>query len=258
MASRLPGDEVLPLSLTTISQPLLQDQMVTTLSDALQNVAGVNVQTGNGPFDLFFLRGFDSVSSALVLVDGAPEPESTMLHLYNVDSIEVLKGAGGFLFGGRALAGTVNLVKKAPVLGSFANFSLDAGSYSFLEAQVDANHAFSGQRRLPGERALAGGRQLPRRRKRRLGDQPDLLLEKRQAPSCGSPTSGSKRTACPTPAFRWSPESIPRNCADFHYASSYDHSNQQVDRFQLDLEHQLRRRMEAARQALPHQPGLEF
>lgn len=238
VAARLPGDDV-PASLTTISQPLLQDQMVTTLSDALQNVAGVNVQTGNGPFDLFILRGFDSVSSALVLVDGAPEPESTMLHLYNVDQVEVLKGAGGFLYGGRALAGTINLARKAPVPRSFVNFALEAGSYSFYEAQVDANHEFSENAglRVNGLWQTADNFRDAESDVWAINptfawknDRTRLLVSYERVDEQRLPDAGVPLVAGIDPS----------DLSDFNYASSYDNSDQKIDRFQLNLEHQLR------------------
>lgn len=239
VSSRLPGEDSLPASLSTIAQPLLQDQMVTTLSDALQNVAGMNVQTGNGPFDLFILRGFDSVSSSLVLIDGAPEPESTMLHLYNVDQIEVLKGAGGFLYGGRALAGTVNLVRKAPVAGSFVHFGLDAGSFSFLEGQLDVNHAFSEDSglRVNGLWQSADNYRDAesdvwainptfawRDDKTRLRISYERVDEERR-PDAGVPLAAGVD---------------PADLIDFRYGSSYDASTQKVDRLQVDLERDLR------------------
>jgi outer membrane receptor for monomeric catechols len=55
-------------------------------------VSGVNVATGFGVFDYFVVRGFDSLSSGLVLTDGIAEPESTFYPLYNVRQVEVLKG----------------------------------------------------------------------------------------------------------------------------------------------------------------------
>lgn len=239
VGSRLPGDEALPMSLSVIAQPLLQDQMVTTLSDALENVAGVNVQTGNGPFDLFFLRGFDSVSSALVTVDGAPEPESTMLHLYNVDQIEVLKGAGGFLFGGRALAGTVNLQRKAPVGGSFVNLGIDAGSFSFLEGQIDANHPIGDH---AGFRVNGLWQQADNYRDAESdvwainptfswrSDSTRLVVSYERVDENRVPDAGVPLVAGVDP----------EELRDGIYASSYDHSDQKIDRFQVNLEHQLR------------------
>lgn len=239
IGTRLPGDETVPLSLSVIDQPLLQDQMVTTLSDALENVAGVNVQTGNGPFDYFFLRGFDSVSSALVTVDGAPEPESTMLHLYNVERIEVLKGAGGFLYGGRALAGTINLQRKAPVANNFVNFGFDAGSFSFLEGQLDANHQIGDN---AGLRVNGLWQQADNYRNAESdvwainptfswkNDSTRLLISYERVDENRLPDAGVPIVAGVDPD----------DLRDGIYASSYDHSDQKIDRFQLNLEHQLR------------------
>lgn len=240
VGSRLPGGaEALPGTLSTIAQPLLQDQMVTTLSDALQNVAGVNVQTGNGPFDYFFLRGFDSVSSSLVLVDGAPEPESTMLHLYNVDQIEVLKGAGGFLYGGRALAGTVNLVRKSPVAGNFVHFGLDAGSFDWLEGQVDANYEISENASFRVNGMWQSADNFRHAESDVWAINPTFAwhndhtrvrvsyerVDEERRPDAGVPLAAGFD---------------PQDLVDFDYASSYDTSRQKIDRFQLDLEQQLR------------------
>lgn len=137
---RLPMDaQDVPASLSSVGQALLADQGALTLSDALLNVPGINVQTGSSPFDQWTLRGFDGLSSSLVLSDGSVEPESTMMHLYNVDRVEVLRGAAGFLYGGRAMAGTVNLVRKRPTAGDFVHLGLLGGSYGLLEGTVDAN-----------------------------------------------------------------------------------------------------------------------
>ncbi|MDA8017638.1 MAG: TonB-dependent siderophore receptor [Thermoanaerobaculia bacterium] len=137
---RLPtSDRKTPVSLSSVDPTLLSDQGALTLSDALLNVPGVNVQTGSGPFDQWTVRGLDGLSSSLVLSDGSVEPESTMMHLYNVDRVEVLRGAGGFLYGGRAMAGTINLVRKRPAKGDFVHLGLLGGSHGLYEGTVDAN-----------------------------------------------------------------------------------------------------------------------
>ena len=66
------------------------------------------------------IRGFDSLSSGLVLTDGVPEPESTFYPLYNVRQVEVMKGPTAFLYGGNPLAGAVHLVRKQPQPRRFA------------------------------------------------------------------------------------------------------------------------------------------
>ena len=80
-----------------------------------------NVQTVFGVTDFFIIRGFDSLSSGLVLTDGVAEPEATFYHLYNVERVEVLKDPGAFLYGGNPLSGSVNLTRKQPVFRNGAN-----------------------------------------------------------------------------------------------------------------------------------------
>ena len=91
----IPVQEI-PASVSVVPEELFHLQEANVLNDALRNVSGVNVQTGFGVFDFFTVRGFDSLSSALILTDGAPEPETTLYRLYNVERVEVLKGPGAF------------------------------------------------------------------------------------------------------------------------------------------------------------------
>lgn len=129
----------LPASVSVVPKRLLTDQDAFVLTDALKNASGVNTATGFGVFDFFVIRGFDSLTSGLVLTDGAPEPESTYYPLYNVRQVEVLKGPAAFVYGANALAGTVNLVRKQPVDRRFADVSLTYGRYGTFEGAIDGN-----------------------------------------------------------------------------------------------------------------------
>ena len=78
--TRLPAKLAeLPFSVGLRPRPLVEEQGALVLGDALQNVSGVNVATGFGVFDFFVVRGFDSLSSGLVLTDGIAEPESASI-----------------------------------------------------------------------------------------------------------------------------------------------------------------------------------
>ena len=131
----------LPVSVSVVSGRLAAEQAGLTLTDALENASGVNVATGFGLFDYFVVRGFDSLENGLVLVDGAPDPEAPYYPLYNVQQVEVLKGPGAFVWGGGALAGTVQVVRKHPVAARFADVTLAYGRYGTYEGAADANLA---------------------------------------------------------------------------------------------------------------------
>ncbi|MCZ6727398.1 MAG: TonB-dependent receptor plug domain-containing protein, partial [Acidobacteria bacterium] len=142
IVSKLPTDQVwTPANIGVVDSVLIEEQNGQVLGDALSNLSGVNVQTGSGVFDFFVLRGFDSLSSALVLTDGVPEPESTFYQLYNVERVEIFKGPAGFLYGSNPLAGVVNLVRKQPLPHSLASFGIGWGSFDTTEASFDLNAA---------------------------------------------------------------------------------------------------------------------
>jgi TonB-dependent siderophore receptor len=131
----------LPVSVSVVPATVIDSQRAIVLTDALRNVSGVNTASGNGVFDFFTVRGFDSLSSGLVLTDGAPEPESTFYPLYNVSQVEVMKGPTAILYGGNPLAGAVHLVRKQPQPKRFADVSLSYGRFGTFEGMLDANAA---------------------------------------------------------------------------------------------------------------------
>lgn len=130
-----------PASVGVVSSAVIRSQDADVLIDALKNISGVNVNTGFGVFDFFTIRGFDSLSSGLVMTDGAIEPQSTFYQMYNIDRVEVLKGPIGFLYGGRSLSGTVNLVRKQPIFRNFGEVSLSYGRFQDYQGTVDLNVA---------------------------------------------------------------------------------------------------------------------
>ncbi|HVR29090.1 MAG TPA: TonB-dependent receptor [Thermoanaerobaculia bacterium] len=128
-----------PASVSVVTRALHQEQAAVTVSDALRNVSGVNIQSGFGQHDFFVVRGVDSLQGGLVLTDGIAEPEATFYHLYNVERVEVLKGPGGFLYGANPLSGTVNLLRAKPAKESFWSAEAQVGSFDTYRGAFDAN-----------------------------------------------------------------------------------------------------------------------
>lgn len=140
IAAKLPIEQAwTPANIGAVGARQMTEQHAETVGDALENVSGVHAQTGSGVFDFLVIRGFDSLSSGLVLLDGAPEPESTFYQLYDAERVEVFKGPAGFLYGSNPLAGVVNIVRKQPVPHDFATVGIGVGSFGTTEARFDLN-----------------------------------------------------------------------------------------------------------------------
>jgi catecholate siderophore receptor len=133
--------QLTPANVGTVGDRLIYEQDAAYLGDALRNVSGLNIQDGSGVHEYFAIRGFDSVSSGLVMTDGAGEPEVTYYQMYNVRGVEVFKGPGGFLYGKNPLAGVVNIVRKQPLEGNFASFNGSSGSFGTHEGMLDWNRS---------------------------------------------------------------------------------------------------------------------
>ncbi len=145
IATRLPLSlQLTPFHVGIVTAALFEERYDTTVSGALMNISNINIQPGNGVNDFFLIRGFDSLSSTLIMTDGAPEPETTLYELYNVERVEVLKGPSGFLYGSNPLAGTVNLVRKQPLPNTLGSARATLGRYNWVEAAGDFNYGNAG------------------------------------------------------------------------------------------------------------------
>jgi vitamin B12 transporter len=110
----------LTTSLTVITNEEIRERQAELVSEVLRDVAGVNVvQTGSmGNATSVFIRGSAS-NQVLVMIDGV-EINSTTTGAYdfanlttdNIERIEVLRGAGGTLYGSQAIGGVINIITK--------------------------------------------------------------------------------------------------------------------------------------------------
>jgi len=131
-----------PQTIAVIKQELLQQQVATSLSEALRNTPGVTMQLGeNGSTqtgDSINLRGFDSSQS--IFVDGIRDLGAVSRDVFNIDRVEVVKGPSGSDIGRGASSAYVNLVSKtAQADGAFATGSLVAGTADRRRLVADLN-----------------------------------------------------------------------------------------------------------------------
>ncbi len=106
-------DRELPVQISFIPRQLLQQQAVNNMVDALKNASGVQAFRWYGVYEYYTIRGFNQAD--LYMVDGMRlEGNRFNTQLNNVESVEVLKGPTSVLYGGGALGGVINVVRKKP------------------------------------------------------------------------------------------------------------------------------------------------
>ncbi|MEX5535779.1 TonB-dependent siderophore receptor [Pseudomonas syringae] len=142
----------LPRSVGVVSRELMDDRQVTSVADALSNVAGVTVNKANdGATPLSInIRGFD-VENAMT--DGMM---SSGIYAFNtptiaLDKIEVIKGPEGITGGMAAkFGGTVNMVSKKPLPYARREALVELDSNSKRQIGIDVTGPLTEDKRLRG------------------------------------------------------------------------------------------------------------
>ncbi|MXP13281.1 TonB-dependent siderophore receptor [Altererythrobacter confluentis] len=132
-----------PQSVSVITDDQLQDQAIRQLGDALRYIPGISLETGEGHRDEVFIRGQES--SADFYLDGLRDDAQYYRSLYNVERIEVLKGANALIFGRGGGGGVVNRVSKtASLTDQFAEFEGSVDNFGAFALTTDLNQPLSG------------------------------------------------------------------------------------------------------------------
>lgn len=135
----------LPLSLSVVSQELINDRSLTYLGEALDSVSGAQRKYGYGGTQNFgaFLRGFDA--SFLTLRNGLRDSGFyTLRDSANVERFEVLKGPGSVLYGALTPGGITNTITKKPTSEFLGRVNATFGSHSYYRAELDVGGPLGG------------------------------------------------------------------------------------------------------------------
>lgn len=134
-----------PQTVSVIKKELLQEQGAASLVDALRNTPGITLQLGeNGNTsagDTFQMRGFSTQTSTFV--DGIRDLGAVSRDVFNLDQIEVVKGAAGSESGRGASAGYINLVSKLPHAENAREVSLNWNTANHGRLTADINQAIN-------------------------------------------------------------------------------------------------------------------
>ena len=146
-ATKIAEPEVeVPHAVSVISGEELRRRGVSTLSEALQNVVGVDTGDGsdNSPrlpnVGVYGIKEFDALQ---FLVDGVPvggpfNPNLTMIPVEDIDRIEIVRGPQGTLYGVAAFAGTISVYTRHGTGGTWGSARV-GGFGAFAQGYGDIN-----------------------------------------------------------------------------------------------------------------------
>jgi len=129
----------IPQAVTTVTGSLIKDQQLSSLKEALSNVAGLtfNAAEGGRAGDNMMLRGFYTFGD--IYLDGVRDTAQYNRELFNLEQVDVLRGSAAMLFGRGQAGGVINQVSKMAKLTDENTVSGSLGSYNYHQFTGDFN-----------------------------------------------------------------------------------------------------------------------
>lgn len=130
-----------PQAISVITNEFIRDQSIRSLGDAVRYVPGVGVSQGEGNRDALVFRGNRSTGD--FFVDGIRDDAEFYRDLYNIERVEVLKGANGMIFGRGGSGGVVNRVSKQANWDPVREFTFQGGSFNQKRLTADVGYVIN-------------------------------------------------------------------------------------------------------------------
>ncbi len=127
----------IPQSITIMPQELMKDQAVQNLGDVIRYTPGVGTAQGEGNRETFIFRG--QTTTGDFFIDGVRDDTQYYRDLYNIERVEVLKGANGMIFGRGGAGGVINRVSKEAGWNPIRELTVQFGSYDQKRTTIDVN-----------------------------------------------------------------------------------------------------------------------
>lgn len=149
----------IPQSVSVLTKQRLEDQNLTDLGQAAEQMTGLTVQDSGHRLADIYSRGFpiDSIQ----LDGGAPMSIASGNYTFisydmaEFDRVEVLRGAAGLINGTGNPGGAINLVRKMPTATPQLNFTASAGRWDNYRTEVDASGPLAFDGKLRGRGVVA-------------------------------------------------------------------------------------------------------
>lgn len=124
----------IPQTVTALPRQVLDDQAARSLQDALRNVPGVGLSTGDGQRDQVSIRGFTAIGDQFI--DGFRDDALYFRDLSNIEEVEIIKGPASVLYGRGSSGGMINRVSKKPGIDR-SEIALSVGSWADKRGEFD-------------------------------------------------------------------------------------------------------------------------
>ncbi|MBW1988363.1 MAG: TonB-dependent receptor [Deltaproteobacteria bacterium] len=139
-----------PGNVTVISRQDIEDSASDSVSALLSREEGVTIRSplGNDRQAAVDIRGMGdtAASNVVVMVDGVRRnfadlrgADLSLVSLDQVESLEIVRGAGSVLYGSGAVGGVVNIITKRPDGPPRVRTSTSYGSFGTLDARVSSD-----------------------------------------------------------------------------------------------------------------------
>jgi iron complex outermembrane receptor protein len=123
-----------PVSVQAVPRAVMDDQKTPDLKEALENVSSVRPQPSLGVFNGFIIRGFQDFNQ----YRNGLRVGFTSFDTANLQSLEVLKGPAGVLYGRIQPGGLINLTTKKPLDQAYYSLEQQFGNFDFYRTLWDA------------------------------------------------------------------------------------------------------------------------
>lgn len=129
-----------PMTVEVINATILEQTGATSLQEALKAVPGItfgNGEGGNPTGDQPFIRGMDAQSSTFV--DGMRDIAAGTREVFNLEAIEVIKGADSTYAGRGGAGGSINMSTKKAKSENFVEGEVALGTDKYKRTTLDLN-----------------------------------------------------------------------------------------------------------------------
>lgn len=132
-----------PQSVSVVSAEQISEQALFSIADVMQYTPGVSIGLGEDHRDQITIRGQNTTAD--FFVDGLRDDVQYFRPLYNLERVEILRGANALLFGRGGGGGVVNRVTKvAEVANDFTRVAAGIDTFGASSVSLDTNKVIDG------------------------------------------------------------------------------------------------------------------